>query len=103
MNTLDSIQAKAGKDVSATIADDLGVLITKNAEALKEADGLRAQIKELTSRNEKLIASNGALLQQVAMGGEDNNRRNRTETEQEDAPKNISLKDCFDSRGNFIQ
>lgn len=100
MKIADSIQEKVGKEDSAAIADDLGMLITKNAEALKTIADKERQIQELRSKNEKLVIANGNLLQQIPVGEEDVSASNQEETEPE---KPFSMKACFDSRGNFIQ
>lgn len=101
MKIADSIQEKVGKEDSAAIADDLGMLITKNSEALKTIADKERQIQELKSKNEKLVIANGNLLQQIPTGVEDDSSsRGEPEPEPE---KPISLKACFDARGNFIQ
>ena len=93
-----SIEEKLGKDTSATIADDLGILMTENAttqQMLKDRD---EEIRKLKDRNEKLVTANGNLLQQIPMG------KIEDEDEQEETKPShsISLKDAFDSKGNFI-
>lgn len=101
MKIADSIQEKVGKEDSAAIADDLGMLITKNSEALKSLADKDKQIAELKSKNEKLVIANGNLLQQIPVGDvEDSGTRHQNEEEPE---KPFSMKACFDSRGNFIQ
>ncbi len=98
---LGNVEEKVGKEVSATIADDLGTLITKNTEVINEMKSKDAQIKELKSMNAKLVASNGNLLQQIPMvDGDDSGAATTEETEPE---KPFSMKACFDERGNFIQ
>lgn len=98
---MDSITDKVGKDAAATIADDLGQLITENSNTLKELENRASKIKDLESKNEKLVAANGNLLQQIPMAeGSAVGRGNAKQAEE--APKTISLKDAFDSKGNFI-
>ena len=101
MKIADSIQEKVGKDNSAAIADDLGMLITKNSEALKAIATRDEKIKELTAQKEKLVIANGNLLQQIPMADVDNSG-SRPDPEPE-PEKPFSMKACFDSRGNFIQ
>lgn len=100
MKIADSIQEKVGKENSAAIADDLGMLITKNSEALKAIATRDDEIKELKAQKEKLVIANGNLLQQIPMADEDVSGSRPTEPEPE---KPFSMKACFDSRGNFIQ
>ena len=94
---IDGIQDKLGKENSAVIADDLGVLISSNAktqQSLKERD---EKIEKLRERNEKLILANGNLLKQIP--AEDSG----SETPREEAPKkSINLMDAFDAHGRFI-
>lgn len=94
-----SIEQKVGKEVSATIADDLGLLITKNTETLKSISDRDNQIADLQSKNEKLVIANGNLLQQIPMGEEPV----RGKKEDEEPQKSFSWKACLDSKGNFIQ
>lgn len=95
---IDGIQDKLGKENSAVIADDLGVLISSNAktqQSLKERD---EKIEKLRERNEKLILANGNLLKQIP--AEDSG----SETPREEAPKkSINLMDAFDAHGRFIK
>lgn len=100
MKIADSIQEKVGKENSAAIADDLGMLITKNSEALKAIATRDDEIKELKAQKEKLVIANGNLLQQIPMADVDNSGSRPDEPEPE---KPFSMKACFDSRGNFIQ
>lgn len=100
MKIADSIQEKVGKENSAAIADDLGMLITKNSETLKSLADKDREISELKSAKEKLVIANGNLLQQIPMGvEEESGKRPEDEPEPE---KPFSMKACFDSRGNFI-
>ena len=61
----DSLQSKLGDESMATIADDIGTLITKNSEAQKQQREAQAEIDRLKSLNEKLVITNGNLLKQV--------------------------------------
>lgn len=62
---IESIGNKLGDEVKATIADDLGTLITLNNEALNDLSTKENKISQLEDTNSKLVASNGALLQQI--------------------------------------
>lgn len=93
-----SMQEKLGKESSSLIADDIGTLITDNNLMNSEIKKQQEQIDKLKDEKEKLIASNGNLLQQVSMGVEP------TKKEKEETPtKKFSFKDCFDEKGNFIK
>ena len=98
MKIADSIQEKIGKENSASIADDLGMLITKNSETLKTIKEKNDEIASLKSRNEKLVVANGNLLQQIPMAEDTSTRQ----TEEEKSKENFSWKACFDARGNFV-
>ena len=95
---IDGMQEKLGKENSAIIADDLGILISSNAEAQKRSKEQDERIKQLTAHNEKLILANGNLLKQIP--AEDSG----SETPREEAPKkSINLMDAFDAHGRFIK
>lgn len=103
-NLTTSIQEKLGKEASAKIADDLGKLITDNAQMNKEIENRNSQITKLKQDKENLIATNGNLLQQVAMGEDFSSNiisRSRQAGETEEKKKPFSFKDCFDEKGNF--
>ena len=93
-----SIQDKLGKENTSLIADDLGKLITDNGTmnaTMKQKD---ERISKLEQDKEALIQTNGNLLQQVAMGSEEDLKPNTKEPEK---PKEINYKDAFDEKGNF--
>ena len=94
---IDSISDKVGKENSALIADDIGKLITINSSVVDEMKKKDTEISRLTDTNEKLIVANGNLLQSIPMGKEEKKEVKEEETER----KSTSLRDCFDSRGNF--
>ena len=93
----DNIKGKIGDENFAMIGDDLGTIITGREvmdQTIKDRD---AEIAELKSKNEKLVAANAQLFKQIPVG-----HNSRDESEEEDSPtKNISLKDAFDASGNF--
>lgn len=93
---LDGLQDKLGKENSALIADDLGVLISSNADTQKALKARDEKIESLRERNEKLILANGNLLKQIPAEGSEPAR-------QAEEPKNssISIADCFDAHGRF--
>lgn len=95
----DSLQSKLGDESMATIADDIGTLITKNAEAQKSHSDLQAEVERLKSLNEKLVITNGNLLKQVPT--EKRVEKKESPKGDEDSVTHINLADAFDKRGNF--
>ena len=95
-----SIQDKLGKENTSLIADDLGKLITDNGTMNTEMKQKDDQITKLKQDKEALITTNGNLLQQVAMGNEDN-LINKNETKPEESPKPFDYRSVFDEKGNF--
>ena len=95
----DSLQEKLGEEQNAIIADDIGTLITKNAEAQKAYKESQAEIERLKSVNEKLVVTNGNLLKQVPV--EHSNKTGKSSDEDDASVKPISLSDAFDKYGNF--
>lgn len=91
------IEQTLGQENFATISDTIGELLTGNSENMKALAERDAEIDKLRDRNDKLVSANGALLQKVPMGYMQNEKKK----EQEEAQKPISLKDAFDSKGNF--
>lgn len=99
LNITNSIEEKLGKDASATIADDFGILMTENAKTQETIKNQAKEIEDLKARNEKLVSANGNLLQQIPMGKEP---EKPSEKETEEKVSHLSWKDAFDSKGNFI-
>lgn len=93
------IEETLGKENSAMISDTLGEIITGNSENMKLLSEKEDEIKRLQSRNEKLVAANGALLQKVPM----ERSSEKEDSKAKEAPKKINLKDAFDSKGNFLK
>lgn len=93
---LDGLQEKLGKENSALIADDLGVLISSNAETQKALRARDEKIENLSERNEKLILANGNLLKQIPAEGSEPVRQ-----DEEKKTSSISIADCFDAHGRF--
>jgi hypothetical protein len=98
-NFSDSIQEKLGEEQSAIIADEIGTLITKNAEAQKAQAEAQAEINRLRSINEKLVVTNGNLLKQVP--SEHKSEPKESRASDESVVEHINLADAFDKRGNF--
>ena len=93
------IEDTLGKENAAMISDTLGEIITGNSENMKMLSERNDEIKRLQSRNEKLVAANGALLQKVPM----ERSSEKDDSKEKEAPKKINLKDAFDSKGNFLR
>ena len=97
---INGIQEKIGKDASGLILDDLGMLITDNTNMNKDLTNKENEINKLKDQKEKLIATNGNLLQQIAMG-EEENFFTKNKKEEEEKPKKFNFKDAFDTKGHF--
>ena len=95
-----SIQDKLGKENTSLIADDLGKLITDNATMNKDLKGRDERITKLEQDKEALITTNGNLLQQVAMGDE-NDLINKNKPKEDEQPKPFDYRSVFDEKGNF--
>lgn len=93
-----SMEEKLGKENFALVSDDIGLLMTGNSENLKKIEDQTNKISILEDKNEKLVAANGNLLQHVPMGKSEEKQPEKVE----ESSKKISLKDAFDSKGNFI-
>lgn len=93
----DSVQEKLGEENSAVIADDLGELITINANTQKTLAEKDKEIARLTAVNEKLVISNGNLLKRVPA----EHKSVPVERQDESVEKPISYGDIFDANGNF--
>lgn len=102
-NLINGIQEKAGEEVSALISDDLGMLLTDNTNMNKEINKKDKEIEKLKNQKEKLIETNGNLLQQISMGEEEENffNRNKINDDKKDETKKFSFKDAFDEKGKF--
>lgn len=93
------IEETLGKDNFAMISDTIGEILTGNSENMKAIAARDSEIDKLKDRNDKLVSANGALLQKVPMGYEQNDRK-KSEEKENTQPK-LSLKDAFDAKGNF--
>ena len=95
-----SIQDKLGKENTSLIADDLGKLITDNANMNEILKKREERISKLELDKEALITTNGNLLQQVAMG-DDTSLINKNEPKDEEPLKPFDYRSVFDEKGNF--
>lgn len=92
------IESTLGKENFAMISDTVGELLTGNSMNMQSIADRDAEIKELKSRNEKLVSANGALLQKVPQIVE----KPVEKSEEKTTEKPISWNDIFDKKGNFI-
>ena len=95
-----SIEEKLGAEASATIADDIGLLMTGNSKTQKALQDKDSEIADLKAKNEKLVLANGNLLKQVPMESETSLKSRPKDENSEDVK--INLSDAFDKSGRFI-
>ncbi|MBQ1551429.1 MAG: hypothetical protein IIZ67_04925 [Bacilli bacterium] len=94
----DSIATKLGEENAGIIADDIGKLITANTQTIETINSLNSQVSTLKETNEKLVAANGSLLQQIPAVA-DNAKHQTEEVTEEKKPFNF--KEAFDKSGYF--
>lgn len=98
----DSMADKLGKDNSALIADDIGLLINGNTSAqnaLREKD---EEIARLKANNEKLVLANGNLLKQIPVERHDDTPRGTVDdSSNAEVKEEFSWNQIFDSHGRF--
>ena len=94
----DSITTKIGEENASIIADDIGKLITANKETIDNIDSLNKQVSTLKETNEKLVAANGSLLQQIPAVANYDKHQSEEKTE---VKKTFNFRDAFDKNGNF--
>ena len=97
-----SIEEKLGAEASATIADDIGLLMTGNAKSQKALQDRDSEIADLKAKNEKLVLANGNLLKQVPMESETFLKSRPKDANNSEEVK-INLSDAFDKSGKFIR
>lgn len=96
-----SIEEKLGKENSATIADDIGLLLTGNAKAQQVLKERENEIRSLKDTNEKLVLANGNLLKQVPV--EKSGNASIKDSSKEEPVEKISLSSAFDASGKFVR
>lgn len=89
------IGEKLGEENKALIADNLAELYTINKEVNDNINNIKQELNQVKSSNEKLIKSNGALLQQIPMTSD-----NEFSKDNEDN-KEFNLRDMLNSDGTF--
>ena len=93
---IDSITDKLGEENAGIIADDIGKLITTNTQTIETINSLNAKVNNLEETNQKLVAANGSLLQQIPTVA-DTQKVEETVEEK----KTFNFKDAFDKSGYF--
>lgn len=94
---IQNMQTKLGEEASGLIADDLGMLISDNKATNDSEVKYQDEIKMLKDQKEKLIATNGNLLQQISFGVEEQTK----EEVKEEPRKHIDFREFIDSNGKF--
>ena len=92
----DSIATKLGEENASIIADDIGKLITANTQTIETINSLNARVSTLEETNQKLVAANGSLLQQIPAVA-DTPKVEETVEEK----KAFNFHSVFDKNGNF--
>lgn len=95
----DSISSKIGEENASIIADDIGKLMTANTQTIETIESLNKEVSTLKETNEKLVAANGALLQQIPAVADYDKHQSQEETAQE--KKAFNFMSVFDKNGNF--
>ena len=92
----DSIATKLGEENASIIADDIGKLITANTQTIETINSLNARVSTLEETNQKLVAANGSLLQQIPAVADTTKQVEETEEK-----KTFNFKEAFDKSGYF--
>jgi hypothetical protein len=95
-NKMTEMQKKIGNDASNLILDDIGLLLTDNQNMNDELSKRDKEIQSLKQTNEMLQRVNGNLLQQVAMGDDDEPKSKEPEKKEP-----FDFRSVFDENGNF--
>lgn len=91
-----SITSKLGEENASIIADDIGKLITANTQTIETIESLNKEVSTLKETNQKLVAANGSLLQQIPAVAD-----TPKEESKEAEKKTFNFHDAFDKSGNF--
>lgn len=93
---VEDMEGKLGEN-NDLIADNIASLYSYENDMNQSITSKDKEIEELKKRNETLTSVNANLLKSIPVVSTGNKE---PETIEEDKP--ISWKDCFDSKGNFI-
>lgn len=91
------IQEKLGKENAGLIMDDIGLLITDNVNVNKELKEKESQIEQLKRDKENLLNVNANLFQQVSIGEEEDETKNK----EEQKTKPFDFRSAFDEKRKF--
>lgn len=94
-NFKSSLTEKLGDENIAMIADDLAMLDAGAKNSRQELANRSAEIADLKSRNEKLVTSQGNLLQQITMTKEE------PEEVEEVEVKEFNMRNYLNNDGSF--
>ena len=94
----ESICEKLGEENAGIIADDIGKLITANTQVIETINSLNQKVDTLEANNQKLIAANGSLLQQIPSVADFDKHQNEEAAEEK---KTFNFNSFFDKNGNF--
>lgn len=94
-----SISEKLGEENASIIADDIGKLITANTQTIETINSLNKKVSTLEETNQKLVAANGSLLQQIPAVADYEKHQSNEAPEVE--KKAFNFRAVFDKNGNF--
>lgn len=94
----ESITTKLGEENASIIADDIGKLLTANTQTIETINSLNQKVSTLEETNQKLVAANGSLLQQIP-AAPDYDKHQKSEAVEEN--KTFNFHSFFDKNGNF--
>ena len=95
--SIKDMKEKLGEENSGLILDDLGLLITDNSAMNKTLKEKEAQIEQLKKDKENLLNVNANLFQQVSIGEEEDETKNK----EDQKPTPFDFRSAFDEKGNF--
>lgn len=95
---IESIKSKIGDENSNLIVDDIASLITMENTHASNIQDKEKEISKLNETVDTLTKANANLLKQIPMIKDDE----KEETKEIRENEHISLREQFDSKGNFI-
>lgn len=98
---INDIQEKLGKDNSNLILDDLAELINDNKQMNLNEEKITGENKRLEKLNETLQTVNGNLLQQVAMGKEEDIINTPEKKNEKEKKEEFDFRTVFDENRKF--
>lgn len=93
------IESTLGAENFAMISDTVGEILTGNTLNMQAIADRDKEIDNLKDRNDKLVSANGALLQKIPVGKEQEKRQEKSE----EKAKEISWNSIVDKNGNFLK